>query len=405
MLMLTAVIMLSAGWVSAQRITLAKTITVKGSVQFVSPQENKIWLYKDEMTGKAEVIDSVTVNKQKKTFSFKLKQDHPGIYHVDAMQWDQAAFWSDENVNIKMRGYDTAKMHMKIPHYNFVEGSMDNNFINLYEQLGQLSYLRLVDEYNEQYYADQHKKTDSAWATYLKTRPRYDSMQADYNTRKKVLMEVYKDRPVLLYALRENIGPESSNTYNEGIQSLDDLITRYPWLIEAKQARQTIIANREMAAKVQSGKPAPSISYPDETGKLQGLEKYRGKYVLIDFWASWCGPCRAAIPKVKELYSDYKGKGLDVLSISIDDDKAAWRKAMKDENMPWEQLLSPNKDKTMKQFQFSGIPTMYIIDPNGKILKKFLGYGSDTEAEIKLILKNKTMAPADSQKSIPMASF
>lgn|GEM_PF-5726424 len=152
-------------------------------------------MYKDEIGSKAKVIDSTTVTEQNKTFTFKLKQDHPGIYYVDAMLWDRASFWSDADVNINMRGYDTAKMHMKIPHYNFVEGSMDNNFINLYEQLGQLDYLRMVDELNEEYYAKQHKETDSVWITYLKTRPRYDSMQADYRIRKEVLMNVYKNRP------------------------------------------------------------------------------------------------------------------------------------------------------------------------------------------------------------------
>ncbi|MEO5500460.1 MAG: TlpA disulfide reductase family protein [Ginsengibacter sp.] len=389
----------------AQKTSLPKTIIVKGSVQFVSPQTNKIWLYKDEIGSKAKAIDSVTVSERNKNFAFKLKQDYPGIYYVDAMQWDRASFWSDADVNIKMRGYDTAKMHMKIPHYNFVDGSMDNNFINLYEQLGQLSYLRMVDELNEEYYAKQHKETDSTWITYLKTRPRYDSMRADFRDRKDVLMKVYKNRPVLLYALRENIGPNDVDKYNEVMQSLDALIKKYPWLTEAQKAKESIITNIEMATKVQSGKPVPTISYPDAVGKMQGLAKYKGKYLLIDFWASWCGPCRAAIPKVKELYSEYKDKGFDVLSISIDDSKDAWRKAMKDENMPWEQLLSPDKDKTMKQFQFSGIPTMYLIDPAGNIIKSFTGYSPEAEKEIKSILENKKLAPTKEKKSIPAMSF
>jgi thiol-disulfide isomerase/thioredoxin len=389
----------------AQKTSLPKTITVKGSVQFVSPQTNKIWLYKDEIGSKAKAVDSATVSEQNKNFAFKLKQDFPGIYYVDAMQWDRASFWSDADVNVNMRGYDTAKMHMKIPHYNYVEGSMDNNFINLYEQIGQLDYLRMVDELNEEYYAKQHKEKDSTWITYLKTRPRYDSMQADYRIRKEVLMKVYKNRPVILYALRENIGPNDKQKYNEVMKSLDALIKKYPWLTEAQKAKESIITNIEMATKVQSGKPVPTISYPDAVGKMQGLAKYKGKYLLIDFWASWCGPCRAAIPKVKELYSEYKDKGFDVLSISIDDSKDAWRKAMKDENMPWEQLLSPDKDKTMKQFQFSGIPTMYLIDPAGNIIKSFTGYSPEAEKEIKSILENKKLAPTKEKKSIPAMSF
>lgn len=392
-------------WLHAQNESLRKSVTISGSVQFISPQENKIWLYKEETGNKAKAIDSATVTEQDKTFSFNLQQDHPGIYYVDAMRWDRVSFWSDDDVNINMRGYDTAKVHMKIPHYNFAEGSMDNNFINLYEQIGQLSYLRMVDELNEEYYAKQHKDTDSAWITYLNTRKKYDDRQEDYRLRKAVLMEIYKDRPVLLYALRENIGPNNEEKYKEVMAGLDRLIELYPWLTEAKTAKETIITNMEMASKVQAGKPVPFISYPDQNGKQQSLDKYKGNYLLIDFWASWCGPCRAAIPKVKELYVTHHPKGFNVLSISIDDSREAWRKAMKDEKMPWEQLLSPDKDQTMKQFQFGGIPTLYLIDPNGNIIKSFTGYSPEAEKEIKSILENKVMAPSNTKKSMPAMSF
>lgn len=389
----------------AQESNLPKSINVRGSVQFVSPNTpNKVYLLKESMTGKPKAIDSVVVDEQNKSFSFVLKQDHPGIYRIDAFHWDQVSFWSDADVNVNLRGYDTAKMKMKIPHYSFVEGSMDNNFINLYEQLNQLSYLRMVDEYNEEYYAKENKVKDSAWITYLTTKKRYDSSRADYRKRKEVLMKVFKNRPVLLYALRENIGPDSKEKYNEAMAELDNLIVRYPWLTEAKEAKQTINTNIEMASRIQAGKPVPAISYPDDKGKMQSLDKYKGKYLLMDFWASWCGPCRQAVPKVKELYSQYKKKGLEVVSISIDTDKSAWRKAMKEEKMPWEQLLSPNLDKTMEEFQFSGIPTLFIIDPDGKIIDRFTGYGPDTEKEIKSILDNKKVAPKE-RKGIPAMSF
>src|SRR5690606_12506866 len=150
-----------------------------------------------------------------------------------------------------------------IPHYNFVEGSMDNNFINFYEQIGQLNYLRMVDEYNEKYYAKKHKDQDSAWITYLNKTRRYDSLSADYRKRRDVLFRAYQNRPVLLYALRSRIGPESKGGYDRTLSLLDNLIGKYPWLSEAKQAKQTIITNRELAEKVKPGSPLPAVSYPD----------------------------------------------------------------------------------------------------------------------------------------------
>ena len=211
--------------------------------------------------------------------------------------------------------------------------------------------------------ADKHKDSDSAWITYLKTTKRYDSLRKDLRLRDDILFRAYKDRPVTLYSLRFMTDAESSDKFDYALEMLSRLIAKYPWLSEAKEAKQTILNNREMARKVKPGKPLPAVSYPDGKGELQGLEKYKGKYLLIDFWASWCGPCRQAIPKVKELYNAQHQNGFEVISISIDTDDKAWRKAMTEENMPWAQLLSPNKDETMKQFQFSGVPTFYMVDP------------------------------------------
>jgi len=108
---------------------------------------------------------------------------------------------------------------------------------------------------------------------------------------------------------------------------------------------------------------------------------------LIDFWASWCGPCRQAVPKVKDLYAKYKDKGFEVVSISIDDSKKAWEKAMEEEKMPWQQWLSPDKNETMKKFLFSGIPTLYIVDKEGKIIGSYTGFTEDVSKKIDSFFK------------------
>ena len=389
----------------AQKTALPKQITVQGKVQFAVPpgQPNKIWLSRDMGTGKPVVVDS-TVLGDDLTYSFRIKQDHPGIYSLNVMHWERISFWSDADVKVSSRGYDTAKMKIKIPHFYFVEGSSDNNFINQMELNGTNNYLRMVDELNLEYRANKHKEQtgDSAWITDLKTNKRYNPMREDYRQRTETLMKIYKDRPVLIYGLRSMSTTESKDKYDEALAKLDHLIKLYPWLSEAKDMKATILKNRAQSLKLQPGQPVPSISYPDPMGKLQGLEQYKGKYVLIDFWASWCGPCRQAIPKVQALYDTYKSKGFDVVSVSIDTDKKAWQKAMDDEKMPWLQLLSDNKDKTMEQFQFGGIPTLYLVDPQGKIVTKYTGYSPSAEAEIKAILEKGVAAkPAGERKSMP----
>lgn len=100
------------------------------------------------------------------------------------------------------------------------------------------------------------------------------------------------------------------------------------------------------------------------------------KYTLIDFWASWCGPCRAAIPHVKELHKKYSDK-LNVLSVSLDSDEKPWRKAMENEQMEWKQLWADNErvNGVKDPYQIKGIPFLLVIDPSGKIA--FAGHGPD----------------------------
>ena len=385
----------------AQKTALPKEVMVKGKVQFDVPagQPRKVWLSRDNGTGKPELVDSVEMGKDL-TYSFRIRQDHPGIYKLNILHWDHIQFWSDADVTVASRGYDTAKMKMKIPHFYFVQGSSDNNFINQMELNSTNGYLRMIEEYNEEYYAKAHKEKngDRAWIKYLQTRTRYNRSNDDAAMRQDLLLKIYKDRPVLIYALRYSGSPEDTAKYNATLAQLDHLLALYPWLTEAKNLKNTIVSNRQQAMKLMPGQQAPAIAYPDTTGRLQGLDIYKGKYVLIDFWASWCGPCRQAIPKVKELYSQYKEKGLEVLSVSIDTDKKAWAKAMADEKMPWQQLLSPDKDKTMKDFMFSGIPTLYLLDREGKIISKYTGYSPDAEAAIKAVLDKGAAAPSGGQK-------
>lgn len=85
----------------------------------------------------------------------------------------------------------------------------------------------------------------------------------------------------------------------------------------------------------------------------------------------------------------YKDKGFDVFAVSIDHDKKAWHKAMEEEDMPWKQVLSPDIDKTMSDYMFSGIPTLYLIDPQGNIVDKYTGYSEELELKLEQIFAGK----------------
>lgn len=369
---------------SQNKTTKKKFITISGKVDFLNPKKdaafNKVWLSKRNGWDK-KMYDSVNIAADG---SWRMKVDGtvPTLYTIDIAKWDRATVYTDGDLKITSRGYDTAKMKIKNPPYVFVEGSADNNFINLVEHASYRNYQTMIAESKEMYYA--HLSKDSSWSAYLKEKDPYKELSQDFKDRIKVLIWAYKDRPVVLYALGM-LNWEKDQAIILPI--LKNLKEKYPWFKDAAIMQKDMENKIAQANLLKPGMPVPVVSYPDEHGVLKGFEQYRGKYLLVDFWASWCGPCRQAVPKVKELYAKYKDRGFDVVSISIDDSKKAWEKAMEDEQMPWNQWLSPDKNNTMKTFLFSGIPTLYILNKEGKIVGSYTGFTEDVKNKIDQIMK------------------
>lgn len=366
-----------------------KGIKIKGKVSFLNPETfkkyNMVWLSKGIGKDK-KVVDSVQLNNDG-TFILNVKSTVPALYQLDLLKWQTASFWSDQDVNISARGYDTARVKTKNSGYVSVESkSKATQLINMavYNQyLAEKEMSLLTDE---SYVAMRHAAKDSTWLNYLRTQGLIKSKPANENLRLKQLITANEDNPASVYLL--GILPtDKDNVFFE--TALDKLITRYPQLEEAKQLKQEYLDKRAIRNALKTGSQIPPIVYNDPNGKPIDIKSFKGKYVLVDFWASWCGPCRKAIPEVKALYSLYKEKGFEVLSVSIDTDHAAWRRAMSEENMPWPQVLSPDKNKTLADFMIAGIPTLFLIDRDGKIIEKYTGFSPKLKTQLEGIFKDK----------------
>lgn len=115
------------------------------------------------------------------------------------------------------------------------------------------------------------------------------------------------------------------------------------------------------------GNIAPNFSLPSDKGEIMSLKDCRGKYVLLDFWASWCGPCRMEIPRLKKIWEKYHPKGLEMVSITLDSKDVDWRTALKEEGMPWIQLTAKGT-RISQQYNIQSIPHILLLDPRGKII-------------------------------------
>jgi len=177
--------------------------------------------------------------------------------------------------------------------------------------------------------------------------------------------------------------------------SMNDLVKKYPGngvLQGMKQSYDQQLAQMAEAERNQKGgswigKQAPDLALPDINGKPVTLASYKGKYLLVDFWASWCGPCRQENPNVVRAHTEFKDKNFAILGVSLDKEKDAWKEAIQADKLDWTHVsdLKYWNSKAVETFKFEGIPYNILIDPQGKIIAESLR-GDDLENKLKEVL-------------------
>lgn len=344
-----------------------------------------------EFQGNQQILtDSVKINKKGK-FTLSLTATKPDFYAMKISADEYALLTLDNTDKTNKKIEFNADANNFVKSYT-VEGSDNSseiaNFTKSIYEFQETKNLLNGKMYSKDATFEQKNAAqaslDSLTAAFIDTRDDY--INKNYKSICAIVAVGYlnpQEDLELLRKIESGLAESVPNSdYHLGVKTqLTQIET------QLKQQEEQAAKQAAAEAKTAIGAVAPELNFKSPTGEVITLKSLRGNYVLIDFWASWCRPCRMENPNVVKLYNKYAKDGFTVYSVSLDKNPASWEKAIIDDGLTW-----PNHVSDLKQWQteatkiygFNGIPYTVLIDKEGKIIGKKLR-GPALEEELKKI--------------------
>ncbi len=332
-----------------------KTFTIDGVIEHPGALK-KVYLLQADST-KISVVDSTNLSENGK-FQFQHTSPYANLFKLRAGStiFDLIAENGDD-ITFKTNIDDAA-------HAYDITGSKESEKIKEFNKLSNVygdKTSKIVAEYQAQVQKVGHQ-SDSLMNIY---KPQFMAVQNQYG---QAVVQFINDNTTSLAGFYAATSLDPYQYEQQLVAYADHIKGNFP----NNPAVQQFLKQMDLARPVSIGHPAPDFSITAIDNKPVKLADYKGKYVMLDFWASWCSPCRQENPNVVKQYAIYKNKGLNILGISLDEDRSAWQKAIAEDKLTWSHASDLQKfdGPTEKLYHIEAIPSNFIIDPKGIIIAK-----------------------------------
>ncbi len=329
--------------------TTGKALTINGTVK--SPPKDGMVTLQKLIDKRYANIDSTELTDGK--FVFEVKVSEPEFYRVVLFK-KQAIFMLVTGQDLEIVADATIP---EIPYT--VKGSKDMDYFREVNRV--VNQLRQeTGKLKGQYVLAEKNKTGEA----LKIYQQLIELQKNGIVKVKGMIDTIQPSIAALYAANV-LNPDEDFAYLKKLS--DQLVKKYP---NSRYVKRNADFLRSIE-KLTIGQPAPEITLKSPEGNEVSLSSLKGKLVLIDFWASWCKPCRLENPNVVKVYKEYKDKGFEIYGVSLDKFKKQWTQAIEKDGLPWLHVLD-DQSLASADYRVNAIPMTYLIDKEGNILAKNL---------------------------------
>lgn len=329
----------------------------------------KLYLEKLNLNSVA-IIDSAVRNKKDNSFSFSGKDTEPSLYRVRIGNSgnDSYLVTIDKPNNVITLHGDS----LTIPAFEYtVIGSVGSEQIRKQIKNAMANY-SLINALDNEMFSNINMSEKERNDIQLQR----DAVSNAHILQVNQFIDTVSNPVVLIFCTMSLLNPEESfeqwKKTNARLQAKGYTFSlAREFSNQVKEIEELIELQNNPPQGINIGSIAPEIALTDTSGQVIKLSSLRGKYVLIDFWASWCGPCRVENPNVVSAYNKFKDKGFEVYSVSLDQDMARWKKAIKADKLSWPYHVSELKgwnSRVCQEYNITSIPNNYLLDPDGKVI-------------------------------------